>query len=79
MPGRNVHLFAAAVALTVAGTSAANAGGFGYQECCAPVVWGCGSGCGSNLPNIIYGTPRIVGYYQPPLRPYGTPEDQAGG
>lgn len=78
MPGRNVHLFAAAIFLTIAGTSAASADG------CSP--------CGSNLPNIIYGTPAIGYYqqplyrvnqgpvYQPPLLPYGTPPvDQSGG
>ncbi len=81
MPGRIVH-FAAAIAVTIAGVSAARAGG--APNCCAPVIASCGN-CGSNPPTIIYGP---TGYYAPepiyrvnqgpvynsPVLPYGEPE-----
>ncbi len=87
MPGRKVQFLVAAVVSTLLGVSAAAAGGYGYgygQGCgCAPVVWGCGSSCGTGLlPSIIYGTGGCCAQpvyrvnqgpvYEPPRLTYGT-------
>jgi hypothetical protein len=90
MPGRKVHLIAAAAVFTVLGASTAGAGGlFTGNNCCAPVVWGCQSTCGY-MPNIIYGTGYGYGYgpqvypvnqgpaYYPSALPYAEPAYEPG-
>lgn len=67
MFGPKVHLFAAAIAFTFGGASAASAGLLdNNNSCCAPVAWGCQSTC-ATMPNVIYGTAPT--YYSQPAYP----------
>ena len=62
-----VHLFAAAAAFAVAGSTAASAGVIDGTRW-GPVHWSCAADCGP-MPTIYYG-PAIAPIYYPPQRVY---------
>lgn len=67
MFARKIHLFVAAVAFAVAGSTAASAGMIDGTHW-GPTHWSCASSCGP-MPTILYG-PAVEPVYYPPQRLY---------